>query len=92
MGGKQKPYQMWQPGISLAASPLARSRIPPATQARTGLVVSAGCTEASTRLQGKIYRPEGSLQVALYSEKSQCTFESQYLASQHLYRPEVTDM
>ena len=54
VGGKQKPYEMWQAGISLAASPLAnslagfamegiwrlwalplaRSRIPPATQAR----------------------------------------------------------
>ena len=48
VGGKQKPYKMWQAGISLAASPLAkslageareviwrlsRSRIPPATQA-----------------------------------------------------------
>ena len=51
VGGKQKPYEMWQAGISLAASPLAnslagfakggnmealplaRSRIPPATQA-----------------------------------------------------------
>ena len=51
MGGKQKPYEMWQAGNSLAASPLAnssrasperniaalpplaRSRIPPATQA-----------------------------------------------------------
>ena len=53
MGGKQKPYEMWQAGNSLAASPLAnssrasperniaalpplaRSRIPPATQARS---------------------------------------------------------
>ena len=25
MGGKQKPYEMWQAGISLAASPLANS-------------------------------------------------------------------
>ena len=40
VGGKQNPYEMWQAGISLAASPLAksladfaRSRIPPATQA-----------------------------------------------------------
>ena len=51
VGGKQKPYEMWQAGNSLAASPLAnssrasperniaalpplaRSRIPPATQA-----------------------------------------------------------
>ena len=51
VGGKQKPYEMWQAGISLAASPLenssraspgekygglARSRIPPATQANPG--------------------------------------------------------
>ena len=44
VGGKQKPYQMWQAGISPLANfsrspateyggPLARSRIPPATQA-----------------------------------------------------------
>ena len=42
VGGKQKPYEMRQTGISLAASPLAKndaavplapSRIPPATQA-----------------------------------------------------------
>ena len=57
-GGKQKPYQMWQAGISLAASPLeiysraspamqykaappplARSRIPPATQAMSGYTI-----------------------------------------------------
>ena len=25
VGGKQKPYKMWQAGISLAASPLANS-------------------------------------------------------------------
>ena len=25
VGGKQKPYEMWQAGISLAASPLANS-------------------------------------------------------------------
>ena len=25
VGGKQKPYEMWQAGISLAASPLAKS-------------------------------------------------------------------
>ena len=25
VGGKQKPYKMWQAGISLAASPLAKS-------------------------------------------------------------------
>ena len=58
MGGKQKPYEMWQAGNSLAASPLAnssrasperniaalpplaRSRIPPATQASPGVVVT----------------------------------------------------
>ena len=28
---------MWQTGISLAASPLVRSRIPPTTQAKTGM-------------------------------------------------------
>ena len=34
MGGKRNPYELWQAGISLAAPPpLARSGIPPATQA-----------------------------------------------------------
>ena len=60
MGGKQKPYEMWQAGNSLAASslanssrasparnmaappPLARSRIPPATQA-ISLLPYFGC-------------------------------------------------
>ena len=59
---------------------------------QTRLVVSAGCTGASTLSQAEIYRPECSAQVALYSEKSHCTFASQYLASQHLYQLEVTDM
>ena len=35
VGGKQKPYQMWQAGISLAASPLANSsRASPAMEYR----------------------------------------------------------
>ena len=37
-------------------------------QDSTGLVVSAGCTGASTLSEGKIYRPECSAQFALYSE------------------------
>ena len=49
------------------------------------------CTGASTLSQAKIYRPKCLAQVALHSEKSHCTFASQYLASQHLYRLEVTD-
>jgi len=32
-------------------------------------VVSAGCTGAGTLAQAKIYRPECSARVALYSEK-----------------------
>ena len=57
VGGKQKPCEMWQAGISLVASPLtkslagpqgnmaalpplARSRIPPATQANIGFQTS----------------------------------------------------
>ena len=59
---------------------------------KTRLVLSAGCTGASKLLQAKIYRPELSGQVALYSKKSHCTFASQYPASQHLYRLEVTNM
>ena len=49
------------------------------TQAnKSRLVVSAGCTGANTISQAKIYRPECSAQVALYSNKSHCTFASQY--------------
>ena len=65
----------------------------PTYQDSTGLVVSAGCTRAGTLSQAKIYRPECSAQVALYSEKRHfCTFAVQYLASQPLYRLEVTGM
>ena len=35
---------------------------------------------------------ECSAQVALYSERSHCTFTSQYLAIQHLYRLELIDV
>ena len=59
---------------------------------KTRLVVSAGCTGASKLSQAKIYRPELSAQVALYSKKSHCIFASRFPASQHLYRVEVTDM
>ena len=59
---------------------------------QTRLVVIACCTGASTLLQAEIYQPESLAQVALYSEKSHCAFASQYLASQHLYQLEVTDM
>ena len=58
---------------------------------KTGLAVGAGCTGAGMLSQAKIYWPECSAQVALYSENGHCTFASQYLASQHLYRLEVTD-
>ena len=58
----------------------------------TGLVVSAGCTGASTLSQAKIYRPECSALFALYSEKSHCSFASQYHACQHLYRLEVPNI
>ena len=51
-------------------------------------VVSAGCTGAGTLSQAKIYRAG----VALYSERSHCTFASQNLASQHLYRLELNDV
>ena len=34
----------------------------------------------------KLHRPECSVQVALYNEKSHCTFANQYLASQHFDR------
>jgi len=56
------------------------------------LVVSAGCTGAGTPSQAKIYRPECWAQVALYSKRSHCTFASQYLARQHLYRLELIDV
>ena len=59
---------------------------------KTLLVVSAGYTGAGRVLQAKIYWPECSPQIALYSEKSHCTFTSQYLASQQLYWFELTDM
>jgi len=55
-------------------------------------VVSAGCTGAGTLSPPKINRPECSARVALYSERSHCTFASQYLASQHLYRLELIDI
>ena len=64
----------------------------PTYQDPTGLVVRTGCTGASTLSQAKIYRPECSAQVAPHSEKSHCTFASQYLDSQHLYRLEVSDI
>ena len=57
---------------------------------KTWLVVEAGCTGAGMLSQVKIYQPEWSAQVSLYSEKSHCTFASQYLASQHVYQLEVT--
>ena len=38
VGGKQKPYEMWQAGISLAASPLANSL---ASFARDGICSAA---------------------------------------------------
>ena len=55
-------------------------------------MVSAGCIGAGTLSQAKIFRPECLAQVALYSERSHCTFASQYLASQHLYRLELIDI
>ena len=51
---------------------------------KTPLVVTAGCTGARRLSQAKSYRPECSAQVAVYGERSHCTFASQYLASQHL--------
>ena len=48
-------------------------------------VVSAGYTEAGTLSQAKIYRPEYSAAVA-QSKGVIVPFESQYLASHHLYR------
>jgi len=41
--------------------------------------------------QAKIYQPECSAHIALYNERSNCTFASQYLASQHLYGLERID-
>ena len=58
----------------------------------TWLVVNAVYTGAGTLSQAKIYRPECSARVALNSERSHCTFASQYLASQHLYGLERIDV
>ena len=55
-------------------------------------MVNAGFTGAGSLSQAKIYQLECSAQVALYSEKSHCTFTNHYLASQHLYQLGVTDV
>ncbi len=55
----------------------------PSEHIKTQLVVSAGCTGAGTLSQAKIQRLHCSAKVALYRERSHCSFTSQYLASQH---------
>ena len=55
-------------------------------------MVNAGCRGAGRLTQAQIYLPECSAEVALYSVRSHCTFASQYLASQHLYRLELIDV
>lgn len=55
-------------------------------------MVGAGCTGAGTLSKAEINPLKCSARVALYSERSLCTFTSHYLASQHLYGLELTDM
>ena len=52
----------------------------------------AYCLRLNFNISKLVYLLVRPAQVALYREKSHCTFASQYLASQHLYRLEVTDM